>query len=408
MYEEKDNSTTIEDIENTENVKNEQAIEDISEEEMMEELSEETMKDSEKEISDTIAAGGLNRHSFWKIANSYPRLTKEEEIELGYKIKAGDKQAREKLINCNINVAIQIGVIWFRRIRDVAITVSLEDMIQDAIMGLVHAADLYNPEKDIKFSSYATHFCMQGVRKGLELNGRTIKIPMRTVNCAAAVKRTMNELHRVLDRDPTAEEVYEYCEHKFSVKRIKSYMEVIRNTRIYSLDASVQEAGGKYVSPEAKQEGDRTMAEEINASESGSEDEVFECIEHKEMTRLMYEAMNKVLDEREKLVMKLLYAMPASKQMTAAGTAGECMTYDAVAEMLAGKGYKNNTTGKRLTKEMIRSIKEKAIWKIREYMGVEVPEERRKVEERRININRLRTARKKFLREQKKAVVTTK
>ena len=76
--------------------------------------------------------------------------------------------------------------------------------------------------------------------------------------------------------------------------------------------------------------------------------------------------------------------------------------------MLAGKGYKNNTTGKRLTKEMIRSIKEKAIWKIREYMGVEVPEERRKVEERRININRLRTARKKFLREQKKAVVTTK
>lgn len=379
-------------------IEDDQAIEDISEEEMTEELSKE---ESETETEETITSGGLTRHDFWRIANSYPRLTKEEEIELGRKIKAGDKQAREKLINCNMNLAIQVGVIWYRRIRNVAITVSLEDMIQDAIMGLIRAADLYDPEKDIKFSSYAVHFCGQGVRKGLELNGRTIKIPMRTVTCVSAVKKMVNQLTCVLNRDPKAEEIYEYCEHRFSLKRIKTYLEILGNTCIYSLNdkapGTATKDGGSDERP------GRTLEEMLETEESGK-DEVYEQIERKEMVRLMYEAMNKVLDEREKLVMKMLYAMPASKQMRAAGAEGECMTYDNVAEILATKGFKNSATGKRLTKEMIRSIKEKAIWKIRDYMHIDVPEERAKEEKRRA----ARNMSKRQRQEKKKATKATK
>ena len=355
-------------------------IEEVSEEEIDSELEA-----TEREIeTGTTGIEGLNRNTFWNIANSYPRLTKEEEIELARKIKAGDKKAREKLINCNMRLAIQIGVIWYRRVRKVAITVSLEDMIQDALTGMMHAADLYNPDKDIKFSTYAKHFCSQGVRKGLELNGRTIKIPMRVVTCAAAVKKIAVKLQATLGRMPTPEEIYECSEHKFSLRRIRDYVGILRNTLIRSLDMplSGSEAGGaagettKSLSDiESSRKNNKTL-EDTLSEESTGEDEVYAEIERREMTRLMHEAIDKVLDERERLVIKALYSMPVKgKILLATGTANDGPTYDATAEMLAQRGFTNATTGKRLTREMIRNIKEGAITKMREYMDIEVPGE---------------------------------
>ena len=355
-------------------------IEEVSEEEIDSELEA-----TEREIeTGTTGIEGLDRNTFWNIANSYPRLTKEEEIELARKIKAGDKKAREKLINCNMRLAIQIGVIWYRRVRQVAITVSLEDMIQDALTGMMHAADLYNPDKDIKFSTYAKHFCSQGVRKGLELNGRTIKIPMRIVTCTAAVRKIAVKLQATLGRMPTPEEIYECGEHKFSLRRIRDYVGILRNTLIRSLDMplSGSEAGGasgettKSLSDtESSRKNNRTL-EDTLSEESTGEDEVYDEIERREMTRLMHEAIDKALDERERLVIKALYSMPVKgKILLATGTTNDGPTYDAAAELLAQRGFTNATTGKRLTKEMIRNIKESAITKMREYMDIEVPGE---------------------------------
>ncbi len=355
-------------------------IEEVSEEEIDSEL-----ETTEREIeTGTTGIEGLDRNTFWNIANSYPRLTKEEEIELARKIKAGDKKAREKLINCNMRLAIQIGVIWYRRVRQVAITVSLEDMIQDALTGMMHAADLYNPDKDIKFSTYAKHFCSQSVRKGLELNGRTIKIPMRVVTYAAAVRKIAVKLQATLGRMPTPEEIYECSEHKFSLRRIRDYVGILRNTLIRSLDMplSGSEAGGaagettkSFSDTESSRKNNRTL-EDTLSEESTGEDEVYDEIERREMTRLMHEAIDKALDERERLVIKALYSMPVKgKILLATGTANDGPTYDAAAELLAQRGFTNATTGKRLTKEMIRNIKESAITKVREYMDVKVPGE---------------------------------
>lgn len=356
-------------------------IEGVSEEEIDSEL-----ETTEREIeTGTTGIEGLDRNTFWNIANSYPRLTKEEEIELARKIKAGDKKAREKLINCNMRLAIQIGVIWYRRVRQVAITVSLEDMIQDALAGMMHAADLYNPDKDIKFSTYAKHFCSQGVRKGLELNGRTIKVPMRVVTYAAAVRKIVVKLQATLGRMPTPEEIYECSEHKFSLRRIQKYVEILRNTLIRSLDMPLSGSGmgraaGETVKSlsdiESSRKNNKTL-EDTLSEESTGEDEVYTEIERREMTRLMHEAIDKVLDERERLVIKTLYSMPVKgKILLATGTANDGPTYEATAELLAQHGFTNTITGKRLTKEMIRSIKENAITKMRKYMNIEIPGEK--------------------------------
>jgi RNA polymerase primary sigma factor len=108
---------------------------------------------------------------YFKSISRFPLLTKEEEIELAKRIEKGDKRAREKMINSNLRLAISIAKKYYRA------GINLEDLIQESNVGLIKAVDKFDWRMGNKFSTYATWWITQSVRKEfLKLNS-VIDVP---------------------------------------------------------------------------------------------------------------------------------------------------------------------------------------------------------------------------------------
>ena len=108
---------------------------------------------------------------YFKSISKYPLLTREEEVQLAKRIEKGDKRAREKMINSNLRLAISIAKKYYRA------GINLEDLIQESNIGLIKAVDKFDWRKGNKFSTYATWWITQSVRKEfLKLNS-VIDVP---------------------------------------------------------------------------------------------------------------------------------------------------------------------------------------------------------------------------------------
>jgi len=102
-----------------------------------------------------------------------PLLTPEEERELGRRIQKGDKEALEKLVKANLRFVISVA----RKYRNLG--VSLLDLINEGNLGLIQAAKKFDPERDIRFISYAVWWIKQAILKTLAEQGTPIKIPIK-------------------------------------------------------------------------------------------------------------------------------------------------------------------------------------------------------------------------------------
>jgi len=137
---------------------------------------------------------------YFKSISKYPLLTREQEVELAKKIEKGDKRAREKMINSNLRLAISIAKKYYRA------GINIEDLIQESNIGLIKAVDKFDWRKGNKFSTYATWWITQSVRKEfLKLNS-VIDVPGH----ASTLGWKYHELIKVTQKDygkiPTLEE----------------------------------------------------------------------------------------------------------------------------------------------------------------------------------------------------------
>lgn len=108
---------------------------------------------------------------YFKSISRYPLLSKEEEVELAKKIEMGDNRAREKMINSNLRLAISIAKKYYRT------GINLEDLIQESNIGLIKAVDKFDWRKGNKFSTYATWWITQSVRKEVLKLNSVIDVP---------------------------------------------------------------------------------------------------------------------------------------------------------------------------------------------------------------------------------------
>ena len=131
-----------------------------------------------------------------------PLLTLEEEKNLFKRLKDGEKGAKERLIKANSRLVIKIAKVYN------SIDPSLkEDIIQEGNLGLIHAVDKYDCQKNTRFSTYASFWIRQYISRFLANKRRDIHLPHRKEECLRNVHKVEQSLTQKLMRQPTTEEI---------------------------------------------------------------------------------------------------------------------------------------------------------------------------------------------------------
>jgi RNA polymerase primary sigma factor len=138
---------------------------------------------------------------FLNEAGRYPLLTAAEEVELAKRIERGDLAAKERMITSNLRLVVSIA----KRYQTQGIT--LGDLVQEGVIGLIRATEKFDWRKGFKFSTYATWWIRQAVQRGVANKARTIRIPVHVVEREQKVSRAERELLARLGRAATDDEV---------------------------------------------------------------------------------------------------------------------------------------------------------------------------------------------------------
>jgi RNA polymerase primary sigma factor len=168
---------------------------------------------------------------FLNEAGRYPLLTAAEEVELAKRIERGDKAAKDKMINSNLRLVVSIA----KRYQGHGL--SLLDLIQEGIIGLIRGVEKFDYRKGFKFSTYATWWIRQAVQRGVANKSRTIRIPVHIVERETKIARAERDLMTKLGRAPTEEEVAKRA--KLPLKQVREVRQAAR--AVTSLDKPVGE-----------------------------------------------------------------------------------------------------------------------------------------------------------------------
>jgi RNA polymerase primary sigma factor len=128
-------------------------------------------------------------------------LTREEELELAGRARAGDEAAKQRLIEANLRLVVQIARRYVNR------GLPLPDLIEEGNLGLLRAVDKFEPERGTRFSTYATWWIRQAVARALANQARTIRLPVHVELLLGRYKREHQRLTQALGRAPTAAEL---------------------------------------------------------------------------------------------------------------------------------------------------------------------------------------------------------
>jgi RNA polymerase primary sigma factor len=130
-------------------------------------------------------------------------LTHQEEIDLSHAVKAGDKKARQRLIEKNLRLVVSVA----KKYRGYGLP--FEDLIQEGNIGLMAAVEKFDPDRGFRFSTYATWWVRQAVQRAVADKGRTIRVPVHMGEKIRKVSRAYRELSAELEREPNEEELAE-------------------------------------------------------------------------------------------------------------------------------------------------------------------------------------------------------
>ncbi len=250
---------------------------------------------------------------FLNQASRFPLLTADEEIELAQGIERGDLGAKERLVNSNLRLVVSIA----RRYQGFGLP--MQDLVQEAMLGLIRAAEKFDWRRGYKFSTYATLWIRQSIQRGLDNTSRPIRVPAHIAQEVRALNRAEAELTAKLDREPTERELADNS--KFTLEQVATLRDLTRVTS--SLDQTV---GG---------DSDTTLGE-LRADETPApEDDVVDRQREEAIAAALH-----ALPEREREVLQLRFGTGGESETTLRDTARRLGITQKHADQLQAQGLR--------------------------------------------------------------------
>lgn len=279
---------------------------------------EEEIKIDEKAYLDDISDDSVRL--YLREIGKIPLLTPEEELKLAYRVKNGEKKAKDMMAEANMRLVVSIAKRYVGRGLD------LLDLIQEGNTGLLRAVEKFEPDKGFKFSTYATWWIRQAITRAIADQARTIRIPVHMVETINKLLRTQRRLAQELNREPTHEEIAK--EMDLEIEKVEHIMKIKQD--IHSLDQAVRDD------------------EEESVLGDFIEDEDTITPEESATTQLLKEHVKDLLSglsEREQKIVRMRFGLDD------------------------GKNYTLEEVGQefQVTRERIRQIEAKALAKLRKH-----------------------------------------
>jgi RNA polymerase primary sigma factor len=240
-------------------------------------------RDSATYVNGDLAAATTDSlQLFLNEAGRYPLLTAAEEVELAKRVERGDREAKDRMINSNLRLVVSIAKKYQGH------GLSLLDLIQEGVIGLIRAVEKFDWRRGYKFSTYATWWIRQAVQRGVANKSRTIRIPVHIAEREQRIGRAERELFAKLGRPATDEEVAKAA--KVSLKHLKEVRQAAR--AVTSLDKPLGD------------DNDASIGDLVGAAQEGVEEEVEVNLTETTLHRALED-----IPEREREVLRLRYGL---------------------------------------------------------------------------------------------------
>lgn len=260
---------------------------------------------------------------YFREIEKFPSLREEELVKLWQETKKGSKNAKRKLIEGNLRLVIPLAKKYYHP------GIDFLDLIEEGNLGLIKAIERFEPKRGYRFSTYATYWIEQAIKRSVEIQTKTIRIPVHTWETLKKYLREWEKLHVKLGRYPTTEEMKKQL--NLTTRKIKNIINLLAfSSGMSSLDQPLSED-------------EETSLEEVVSVENPADapDYLISLLKlHADINLAM-----RILQEKERKILSARYGMDD----------GKTHTLEEVGKKL------------KISRERVRQLEKRALEKLKHY-----------------------------------------